>query len=139
VKTVNDDVRIQALVEGKKVVVNEASIICDLRLDDAEGIACLPNAAIFEELARMSAKTTAWNEFSSTMASAIICLANNQKFIFSKYILESMVKNLEADVKILMYPRFLQVFINNQFSDMSHHKEIFVNPSLTKKVFANIK
>nr|GEX87318.1 putative reverse transcriptase domain-containing protein [Tanacetum cinerariifolium] len=29
--------------------------------------ACLPNDTIFRELARMSAKTTAWNEFSSTM------------------------------------------------------------------------
>ncbi|GJU50052.1 hypothetical protein Tco_1219607 [Tanacetum coccineum] len=27
----------------------------------------------------LSPKTTAWNEFSSTMASAIICLATNQK------------------------------------------------------------
>nr|GEX68879.1 hypothetical protein [Tanacetum cinerariifolium] len=53
VKTVNDDVQIQALVDGKKVIVNEASIRRDLRLDDAEGTACLPNAAIFEELARM--------------------------------------------------------------------------------------
>ncbi|GJY27482.1 putative ribonuclease H-like domain-containing protein [Tanacetum coccineum] len=43
----------------------------------------------------LSAKTTAWNEFSSTMASAIICLATNQKFNFSKYIFESMVKNLD--------------------------------------------
>nr|GEW11626.1 putative ribonuclease H-like domain-containing protein [Tanacetum cinerariifolium] len=67
VKTVNDDVRLQALVDGKKVIVNEASIRRDLRLDDAEGTACLPNAAIFEDLARMSAKTTAWNEFSSTI------------------------------------------------------------------------
>ncbi|GKE99000.1 hypothetical protein Tco_0022351, partial [Tanacetum coccineum] len=36
----------------------------------------------------LSAKTTAWNEFSSTVASTIICLATNQKFNFSKYILE---------------------------------------------------
>ncbi|GKA25312.1 hypothetical protein Tco_0711421 [Tanacetum coccineum] len=43
----------------------------------------------------LSAKTTAWNEFSRTMASAIICLATNQKFNFSKYIFGSMVKNLE--------------------------------------------
>nr|GEV76310.1 hypothetical protein [Tanacetum cinerariifolium] len=53
VKTVNDDVRMQALVDGKNVVVNEAYIRCDLRLNDAEGTACLLNAAIFEELARM--------------------------------------------------------------------------------------
>nr|GEZ70120.1 uncharacterized mitochondrial protein AtMg00810-like [Tanacetum cinerariifolium] len=31
----------------------------------------------------LSAKTTTWNEFSSTMASTIICLATNQKFNFS--------------------------------------------------------
>nr|GFA28180.1 hypothetical protein [Tanacetum cinerariifolium] len=47
------------------------------------GTACLLNEAIFEGLARMGAKTTAWNEFSSTMVSAIICLADNQKFNFS--------------------------------------------------------
>nr|GEX64975.1 glutamic acid-rich protein-like [Tanacetum cinerariifolium] len=43
----------------------------------------------------LSAKTTAWNEFSSTMESAIICLANNQKFNFSKYIFDNMVLDLE--------------------------------------------
>nr|GEU95939.1 uncharacterized mitochondrial protein AtMg00810-like [Tanacetum cinerariifolium] len=53
VKIINEDVRLQALVDGKKVIVNEASIRCDLRLDDAEGTAYLPNTAIFKELARM--------------------------------------------------------------------------------------
>nr|GEU59088.1 hypothetical protein [Tanacetum cinerariifolium] len=124
---------IQALVDGKKVIVNEASIRRDLRLDDAEGTTCLPNVVISEELARMCAKTTAWNEFSNTIASAIICLANNKKFNFSKYILDNMVKNLEARVKFYMFPRFVQVFMNHQLGDMSHHKGIFINPSLTKK------
>nr|GEV46750.1 retrovirus-related Pol polyprotein from transposon TNT 1-94 [Tanacetum cinerariifolium] len=36
IKTVNDDFWLQALVDGKKVIVNEASIRCDLRLDDVE-------------------------------------------------------------------------------------------------------
>nr|GEU70317.1 retrovirus-related Pol polyprotein from transposon TNT 1-94 [Tanacetum cinerariifolium] len=139
-----DEFRLQAgswakIVYGKKVIVDEASIRRDLRLDDAEGTAYLPNAAIFEELARMGAKTTAWNEFSSTMASAIICLANNQKFNFSMYILDNMVKNLEAGVKFYMFLRFVQVFVNHQFGDILHHKGIFVNLSLTKKVFANMK
>ncbi|GKD48172.1 hypothetical protein Tco_1277148, partial [Tanacetum coccineum] len=61
----------------------------------------------------LSAKSTAWNEFSSTMASLIICLATNKKF------------NL--------------IFINQQLGDMSHHKKIFVTPFHTKKVFANMK
>ncbi|GKB55078.1 putative ribonuclease H-like domain-containing protein [Tanacetum coccineum] len=87
----------------------------------------------------LSAKTTAWNEFSSTMASAIICLATNQKFNFSKYIFDNMVKNLEGGVKFFMCPRFVQVFVNQQLGDMSHHEKIFVTPSHTKKVFGNMK
>nr|GEV94086.1 hypothetical protein [Tanacetum cinerariifolium] len=100
--------------------------------------ACLPNDTVFKELARMGAKTTAWNKFSSTMASAIICLATNRKFNFSKYILDNMVKNLEAEVKFFMFLRFVQVFMNHQLGDMSHHRKIYVTPSLTK-VFANMK
>ncbi|GKD00017.1 hypothetical protein Tco_1170291 [Tanacetum coccineum] len=61
----------------------------------------------------LSAKTTAWNEFSSTMASAIICLATNQKFNFSKYIFDNMMKNLEGRVKFLMYPREGKGFSGN--------------------------
>ncbi|GJU97565.1 hypothetical protein Tco_1326836 [Tanacetum coccineum] len=87
----------------------------------------------------LSAKTTAWNEFSSIMASVIICLATNQKFNFSKYIFDNMVKNLEGGGKFLMYPRFVQVFVNQQIGDMSYHKKIFVTPSYTKKVFGNMK
>ncbi|GJR85048.1 hypothetical protein Tco_0209059 [Tanacetum coccineum] len=87
----------------------------------------------------LSAKTTTCNEFSSTMASAIICLATNQKFNFSKYIFNNMVKNLEGGVKFLMYPRFLQVFLDKQVEGMSKHKGIYVTPSYTKKVFANMK
>ncbi|GJR90435.1 putative ribonuclease H-like domain-containing protein [Tanacetum coccineum] len=58
-----------------------------------------------KKLTLMGANTTAWNKFSSTMASAIICLVTNQKFNFSKYIFDCMVKNLKGGVKFLMYPR----------------------------------
>ncbi|GJW80002.1 hypothetical protein Tco_0143977 [Tanacetum coccineum] len=81
----------------------------------------------------LSAKTTAWNEFSSTMASVVICLATNQKFNFSKYIFDNMVKNLEGGVKFIMYPRFVQVFLDKQVEGMSKHKENYVTPSHTKK------
>ncbi|GKA80013.1 retrovirus-related pol polyprotein from transposon TNT 1-94 [Tanacetum coccineum] len=95
VKTINGEVQLQALVYGKKIIITKSIMRTDLQLKDAEGVDCLPNATIFEQLTLMGAKTTAWNEFSSTMAYAIICLATNQKFNFSKYIFESMVKNLE--------------------------------------------
>nr|GEV76355.1 ribonuclease H-like domain-containing protein [Tanacetum cinerariifolium] len=95
VKTVNEEVWIRSLIDGKKIIVNVASIRHDLKLQDAEGTTCLPNDTIFEELARMSAKTTAWNKLSSTMSSAFICQATNKKFNFSMYILDNMVLDLE--------------------------------------------
>ncbi|GJW24384.1 putative ribonuclease H-like domain-containing protein [Tanacetum coccineum] len=139
VKKVNGQDQIQALVDKQKVIITEESIRRDIHFDDAEGIVHLPNDTIFEELARMGAKTTAWNEFSSTMASAIICLANNQKFNFSKYVLDNMVKNLKGGVKFFMFPRFMQVFLDKQVEGMSKHKETFIISSHTKKVFANIR
>ncbi|GJS61371.1 putative ribonuclease H-like domain-containing protein [Tanacetum coccineum] len=87
----------------------------------------------------LSAKTTTWNEFNSTMASLIICLATNRKFNLSKYIFDAMVKHLDEEVKFLLYPSFLQVFLNQQLGDMTHHKKTFINPYHTKKIFANMK
>nr|GEV04034.1 putative ribonuclease H-like domain-containing protein [Tanacetum cinerariifolium] len=37
IKIVNEDVQIRALIDGKKIIVNEASIRRDLQLQDAEG------------------------------------------------------------------------------------------------------
>nr|GEX15928.1 hypothetical protein [Tanacetum cinerariifolium] len=106
IKKSNDAVKLQGLIDRKKVIITEDTIRQNLRLDDADGIDCLPNEEIFVELARMgyekpftkltfykaffsaqwkflihtilqcmSAKRIAWNEFSSSMASAVICLA----------------------------------------------------------------
>ncbi|GKE93140.1 hypothetical protein Tco_1574235 [Tanacetum coccineum] len=47
VKTVNGEVQLQALVDGKKIIVTEASVRRDLQLNDEEGTYCLPNATIF--------------------------------------------------------------------------------------------
>nr|GEW46082.1 hypothetical protein [Tanacetum cinerariifolium] len=145
VKQSNDVTRLQALVDKKKVVITKATIRDALRLDDAEGVDCLPNEEIFPELARMgyekpstkltfykaffssqwkflihtilqslSAKRTSWNEFSSAMASAVIFLSTGQKFNFSKYIFESLVRNIDSSSKFYMYPRFIQLIIQNQ-------------------------
>nr|GFA38954.1 synaptobrevin, longin-like domain protein [Tanacetum cinerariifolium] len=98
VKTVNDEVQ-------TRVNIKESFIRRTLRLDNANGISRLTNVEIFEGLAKMSAKTTSWNEFNSTMPSAIICLATNQKFNFSRYILLSLINNIEAGVPFFMFPR----------------------------------
>ncbi|GJX10110.1 hypothetical protein Tco_0199969 [Tanacetum coccineum] len=77
VKTINGEAKLHALIYGKKIVITESSVRRDLQLADDKGVDCLPNSTIFEQLELMglSTKTTAWNEFSSTMASAIIYLA----------------------------------------------------------------
>ncbi|GKE12775.1 hypothetical protein Tco_1416326 [Tanacetum coccineum] len=53
VKTVNGEVQLHALVDGKKIIINESTVRRDLQLEDAEGIDCLPNSTIFEQLALM--------------------------------------------------------------------------------------
>ncbi|GJZ57496.1 hypothetical protein Tco_0612990 [Tanacetum coccineum] len=109
-KIVNGEVQLQALVNGKNIIITKSIVRRDLQLEDAEGVDCLPNDTIFEQLTLMSSKTTAWNEFSSTMAPTIIYLATNKKSNFSKYIFESMVKNLDNVGKFLMYLRVWKGF-----------------------------
>ncbi|GJS48059.1 hypothetical protein Tco_0598180, partial [Tanacetum coccineum] len=103
-KTVNREVQLQALVDGKKIIITEATVRRDLQLEDANGVDCLLNATIFEQLTLMG-----------------------------------MMKNLDSAVKFLMYPRFVQVFLNNQLEGMETHNRIYIAPSHTKKVFANMK
>ncbi|GJU56263.1 putative ribonuclease H-like domain-containing protein [Tanacetum coccineum] len=155
VKTVNGEQQLQALVDRKKIIITEATVRIDHQLEQLTlmGYEKLSQKLTFYKaffslqwkflirtiLQCLSAKTTAWNEFSSIMASTIICLATNQKFNFSKYIFESMVKNLDSAGKFLMYPRFVQVFLDNQREGMINHNRIYIVPSHTKKVFANMK
>nr|GFA41720.1 ribonuclease H-like domain-containing protein [Tanacetum cinerariifolium] len=126
VKQTNDVTRLQAIVDRKKVVITEAIIRDALRLDDAEGVDCLPNEEVFAELAcmgyekpstkltfykaffssqwkflihtilqSMSAKRTSWNEFSSAMASVVICLSTEA--LDACAALTKRVENLEYD------------------------------------------
>ncbi|GJY37758.1 putative ribonuclease H-like domain-containing protein, partial [Tanacetum coccineum] len=137
---INDVKQIHATVDGKTVVISESSVRSDLYFNDEDGITCLTNETIFENLALMgyesdsdkltfqkalfspqwkylihtilhylSSKSTSWNEFSTNIASAVICLANGQKFSFSKLIFDE------------------------PFND------IYKTPVHTKKVFTNMK
>ncbi|GKB49635.1 hypothetical protein Tco_0900388 [Tanacetum coccineum] len=162
VKTINGEVQLHALVDDKKIIISEAYVRRDLKLEDKEGINCLPNSTIFEQLALMgydkisqkltfykpffspqwkflihtilqclSPKTTAWNAFSSTMASAIICLATNQKFNFSKFIFEGMIRNLDnVSGKFLRKPKRKDTQVSqpsdpsDNVTDEAVHKEL---------------
>nr|GEX86983.1 retrovirus-related Pol polyprotein from transposon TNT 1-94 [Tanacetum cinerariifolium] len=151
----NDITRLQALVDKMTVVITKATIIDALRLDNAKGVDCLPNEEIFAELARMgyekpstkltfykaffssqwkflihtilqslSAKRTSWNDFSSAMASAVHSADHSEPTSSSKF---------------YMYPKFIQLIIQNQLGDLSTHTTTYTSPALTQKVFANMR
>ncbi|GJT75400.1 hypothetical protein Tco_1042125 [Tanacetum coccineum] len=50
----------------------------------------------------LSPKKTSWEQFSSNIATAIICLSTNRTFNFSKFIFNAMVKNLDNPHKFLI-------------------------------------
>ncbi|GJX25203.1 hypothetical protein Tco_0231499, partial [Tanacetum coccineum] len=77
---------ITATIDGIVKTITEASIRRHLKLEYSDGIPTLPNTEIFEQLALMGPKKTAWEQFSSNIAIAIICLATNRTFNFSKMI-----------------------------------------------------
>nr|GEV43354.1 hypothetical protein [Tanacetum cinerariifolium] len=49
-KNINREAQIHAKVDGKKVIISEATIRRDLKFDDEGGVDCLSNEVIFEKL-----------------------------------------------------------------------------------------
>nr|GFB72285.1 hypothetical protein [Tanacetum cinerariifolium] len=139
VKHTGDVTRLQALVDKKKIVISEDAIREILRLDDAEGVFCLLNYEIFAGLAQMgyekpSPKLRFYKAFFS-----MICLSKGQRFNFSRYIFDSLVRNVDSSSKFYMYPRFIQLIIQAQVVDLSSHTTRYISPALTQKVFANMR
>ncbi|GKC51268.1 hypothetical protein Tco_1074013 [Tanacetum coccineum] len=63
----------------------------------------------------LSSKSTSWDQFGTNIASALVGLATNQKFNFSKTdFFDGMLRNLKDSKPFLMYPRFIQLFLNKQ-------------------------
>ncbi|GKC67905.1 hypothetical protein Tco_1100503 [Tanacetum coccineum] len=133
------EVEITATIDGQLKTITEASLRRHLKLEDVDGISSLHNTKIFEQLALMSPKKTAWEQFSSNIATAIICLATNRTFNFSKMIFEGMIKNLDSRSKFLMYPRFIQILLKKNQRLLLPHKRTYVTPTLPQKLFSNMR
>ncbi|GJR62060.1 hypothetical protein Tco_1504222 [Tanacetum coccineum] len=132
-RKVNNISYIDAIVAGKPVTISEASIRSDLLFDDADGIDTLNNQAIFDTI---YSKSTSWDQFPTNIATAVICLATNQKYNFSKIIFDGMMRHLDASKKFVMYLRFLQIFLKNQLRGVPVPMDHFPVPALTKKVLS---
>nr|GFB51747.1 glutamic acid-rich protein-like [Tanacetum cinerariifolium] len=70
----------------------------------------------------LSPKSTGFNEFSSNIATALVSLATNKTYNFSKMIFDGMVKNVNNKIsKFLMYPRFMTICLRmSQFGQITH-------------------
>ncbi|KAJ9544511.1 hypothetical protein OSB04_024218 [Centaurea solstitialis] len=92
----------------------------------------------------ISKKSTSWNEFSSTIAYALICLANNQRFNFSKMIFDDIVAHIKAPLpktlkKLYLYPRFIQVFINAELPGLAIPLDVYKGADPSPKMFAFLR
>nr|GEY80839.1 hypothetical protein [Tanacetum cinerariifolium] len=84
VKNINREAQLHAKVDGKKVVILEASIRRDLRFIDEGGIDCLTNETIFEQLSLMRFFQVLLNNQLEEMANhtRIYALPSHTKKIF---------------------------------------------------------
>nr|GEW47082.1 hypothetical protein [Tanacetum cinerariifolium] len=119
IKKVNDVVKLQALIDRKKVVVTEDIIRHDLRLDDADGVECFPHEEIFTELARMGYEKPPPKGLPGTNS------------VVSWPRLSSSLPQVESLISLIL--------INNQVANLSSHTIKYTSPALTQKVFANIR
>ncbi|GJS44116.1 retrovirus-related pol polyprotein from transposon TNT 1-94 [Tanacetum coccineum] len=105
------EVTITAIIDGQSKTITEAS------------------------LRSLNPKKTAWEQFSSNIATALICLATNRKYNFSRMIFEHMVTNIGSPHKFLMYPRFIQICLDMQKKQLKTHSSTYPVPSLNTKPY----
>ncbi|GJT34567.1 hypothetical protein Tco_0924986, partial [Tanacetum coccineum] len=84
----------------------------------------------------ISSKSTSWDQIPTNIATAVICLATNQKYNFSKLIFDGMMRHLDAKKKFVMYPRFILVFLATQLKNVPVPLDHFPINALTSKVLS---
>ncbi|GJZ83316.1 hypothetical protein Tco_0648489 [Tanacetum coccineum] len=70
VKTINGESQLDALVDGKKIIITESSVRRDLQLADENGIDCLTNSIIFKQLALMGCDEAVHKELGDSLVRA---------------------------------------------------------------------
>nr|GEU29429.1 hypothetical protein [Tanacetum cinerariifolium] len=70
-------------------------------------------------------------------AKSINCFPNEE--IFAEMARMGLARNVDSSSKFYMCPLFLQLMVNTQIVDLSSHTTKYITPSLTQKVFANMR
>ncbi|GJS47566.1 putative ribonuclease H-like domain-containing protein [Tanacetum coccineum] len=82
----------------------------------------------------LSPKSTSWEQFGTNIASALVGLATNQKFNFSLMIMNGMLGHISNGKPFLMYPRFIQLFLNKQLEGVTRPQNFIPSVTLPSKV-----
>nr|GEU88350.1 ribonuclease H-like domain-containing protein [Tanacetum cinerariifolium] len=155
-----------ATIDGNKVVVTESLIRTQLQLNDETGLYEFTLHDVLDGMREigyptdgslafykaklslqwrflihtlihcMSPKSGGWNQFPSSIASALVCMSTGKTYNFSRFILDVMIRNIGSKRhKFLMYPRFLKMILGIQTTDPSPRPTF----DFTAKLFSNMK
>ncbi|GJU27110.1 hypothetical protein Tco_1165731 [Tanacetum coccineum] len=154
-----------ATIDRTPYTITESLVRSQLQLDDEGGVEDLPTADIYLGMDNMgyptegkltfhknkfspqwrfivhtimhclSTKSGSWDQFGSSLATALICLTEGRKFNWSSYIFKGMVNNITNPKKFLMFPRFLQMILNIETRNSKQYHAF----KLTRKMFANMR
>nr|GEY38239.1 hypothetical protein [Tanacetum cinerariifolium] len=91
IETTEEGTKILVTVDGIVRTVSKSSLRRNLKLRDEEGISSLSDAELFENLTLMRYNISP-NQ--NNIATALICLATNRTYNFSKMIFDGLVKNV---------------------------------------------
>nr|GEX35596.1 hypothetical protein [Tanacetum cinerariifolium] len=94
IKTTDQETKITAIVDGKSQTIFESSLRRHLKLNDEEWISSLHDTELFENLSLMGYNILP-NQ--SNITTAVVCLANNRVYNFSKLIFDGMVRNINRE------------------------------------------
>ncbi|GJZ67573.1 hypothetical protein Tco_0630813 [Tanacetum coccineum] len=136
-RIINEVPHIRAMVVGKRVLISEETVRADLLFDDVDGVDCFPKQKYLVHvlLHCLSPKSTSWEQFGTNIASALVGLATNQKFNFSLMIMNGMLGHIANGKPFLMYPRFIQLFLNKQLEGVTRPQNFIPSVTLPSKVF----
>ncbi|GJR88575.1 hypothetical protein Tco_0212586 [Tanacetum coccineum] len=113
------EIQITATIDGKVKIITEASIRRHLKLEDSD--VDLPKGTFFPSMEIL-------DPYHPSLT-----------FNFSKLIFDGMVKNLDSKTKFLMYPRFIQIFLNKHKRLLLPHTRTYIAPAHTQKLFSNMR
>ncbi|GJS83878.1 hypothetical protein Tco_0750419 [Tanacetum coccineum] len=139
----NGEVKINATIDGHSLSITEGSLRRHLKLADQDGITSIPNSEIFEQLALMGYHTDSDKLTFQKVMSFTLKEFLTHNIIHPKpkenCLGAHMVSNISSPHKFLMYPRFIQICLDMQRHQLQQHTRIYLVPSLSMKVFNNMK